>query len=199
MRKPLATITAAALTAAIAYTLHTNAQDDTPTHELLNTITIAPEDASYDYVRDEWPHWSYVGDYCDIRDVVLQKQAEQVRVGEKCALSGTWVSPYDDVTVTDPSDLDIDHVIPLAEVAASGSRGWSEAEREAFANDERFLLAVTASSNRSKSDADPAEWMPTDTSYHCEYLHLWVDAKHAYNLTMDQKEHNAVARGLNRC
>lgn len=195
----IATI-AAALTAC-----HPNASSESTnsinndTTAMLKNITIAAEDTGYDYDRDDWPHWSHVGDYCNVRDVVLKEQAEQVRVGDKCALTGRWVSPYDDVVVTDPSDLDIDHIVPLSEVADSGVRDWTEAERETFANDTRFLVAVTASSNRSKGDQDPAEWMPPNPAYHCEYVELWVEAKAAYELTMDRAEADKVRQVLADC
>ncbi len=49
----------------------------------------------------------------------------------------------------------------LAEAWDSGASGWDTPTREAFANDQddpRALIAVTASTNLSKSDRDPAGW-----------------------------------------
>ncbi|WP_375545645.1 GmrSD restriction endonuclease domain-containing protein [Janibacter hoylei] len=49
--------------------------------------------------------------------------------------SGDWYSEYDGASFTDGSDLDIDHVVPLAEAWRSGADSWSAQEREDFAND----------------------------------------------------------------
>jgi hypothetical protein len=78
--------------------------------------------------------------------------------GDDCALTGgEWLSYYDGKTVTDPSRLDIDHMVPLAEAWDSGAAEWTAERREAYANDlgaEHSLVAVTAKSNRSKGDKD---------------------------------------------
>src|SRR5699024_9684001 len=109
--------------------------------EKLDGLTIKPENTSYDYDRDEWPHWSSVGNGCNTRDVVLLEQ-ENLTPGEGCEIpDATWTSVFDNQTVSDPSKLDIDHVVPLAEVARSGAHDWTESERERFANDTRFLIA----------------------------------------------------------
>ncbi|MFF0549633.1 hypothetical protein ACFYUL_11780 [Streptomyces sp. NPDC004311] len=63
--------------------------------------------------------------------------------------------------------------------------------REAYAKDQASpdtLIAVSAASNRSKSDKDPAEWLPSDGSYHCTYVATWVGTKLRWNLTADDAE-----------
>lgn len=167
--------------------------------DLLSEIEVSVEDTGYHYDRDDWPHWSSVGGGCDVRDSVLQEQGRDVTVGDKCKLTGTWESPYDAVTATDTGELQIDHVVPLAEAARSGVRDWTKADRERYANDERYLLAVTASSNQSKSDSDPHDWLPPEPTYRCEYVALWVEAKHTYDLTMDKDEYDKVSGILERC
>ncbi|MGH3467999.1 MAG: HNH endonuclease family protein [Thermocrispum sp.] len=104
---------------------------------------------------------------------------------------GRWESYYDGETVTDSSDLDIDHVIALAEAWDSGASSWSTQRREAFANDlgaEQSLVAVTASSNRSKSDRDPAEWLPPAETALCTYTTAWVATKLRWDLAVDAGE-----------
>jgi hypothetical protein len=51
---------------------------------------------------------------------------------------------------------------------------------------------VTASSNRSKSDQDPAEWMPTDEGVWCAYIWAWVAVKTEWHLTVDEAEKAAL-------
>lgn len=83
---------------------------------------------------------------------------------------GGWLSAYDGYTTSDPSELDIDHVVPLGEAWRSGASRWDPARRAAFANDldaPQALIAVTAATNRSKSDSDPAIWQPPNTNHWC--------------------------------
>ena len=84
----------------------------------------------------------------------------------------------------------------------SGAWAWSPERRRAFANDleHRFaLLAVSASSNRSKGARDPAEWMPPEASSHCLYATYWRDTKVAWALTFDQAEVDALEIALATC
>ena len=172
----------------------------------LAALPIAPEDTGAHYDRAEWPHWTETGQGCDMRDEVLRSSGQGVTVGADCALSGQWTSVYDGKVVTDPGDLDIDHIVPLAEVARSGPvvngrrvrpGEWTEDQRRAYANDPEVLVAVTANSNRSKGDDDPARWMPSNDP--CGYLTRWVAVKTKYGLSVDQTEHDAIAGALTTC
>ena len=156
------------------------------------------------YDREKFVHWIDAdGDSCDTRDEVLRQEAvDDPSVGSGCDLSGgEWFSWYDAVEVTDSSDLDIDHVVALAEAWASGARGWTRRTRQRFANDlgdRRSLTAVTASSNRSKSDSDPAEWLPRAKA-RCRYVRDWVVVKSRWQLRVDLAEKRTVRRLVRRC
>ena len=125
------------------------------------------------YSRDRFPHWASQGNSCDTREIVLQKQGADVQAGQGLQgdLSGTWNSAYDGVVIKDAGEVDIDHTVPLAEAWRSGADKWTDDERKAFANDLGGvqLLAVTAKSNRSKGDQDPAKWKPPVAAYWCTY------------------------------
>jgi Protein of unknown function (DUF1524) len=173
----------------------------------LAAMQIAPEDTGAHYKREDWlKDWARTG-ACTTRETVLQQQGQGVAVNANCApTTGTWVSRYDGVTVTDPSELDIDHMVPLAEVARSGPivdgrrqrpGDWPEDQRHAYANDPQGLVAVTATSNRSKGDDDPARWMPPLD--HCGYVASWLYIKTKYHLSMDQQEHDAIASVIATC
>ncbi|WP_407077293.1 GmrSD restriction endonuclease domain-containing protein [Streptomyces coeruleorubidus] len=80
-----------------------------------------------------------------------------------------------------------------------GARGK---EREAYANDlgdDRALVAVTARSNRSKADQDPATWLPPAEAYRCEYLADWVAVKVRWQLAVDDVERQALTDGMANC
>jgi hypothetical protein len=170
---------------------------------LLRSLAVQAEQPS-GYDRELFPHWDYLGDDCDVRDAVLIAEARSgPSTGSRCPVGpGRWFSPYDGVTVRDPSLLDIDHTVALAEAWASGARTWSTAAREAFANDRGHagsLIAVTASSNRSKGDQDPAEWLPTRTSYRCIYVSDWIAVKWRWRLSIDASESSALRVLVNSC
>jgi hypothetical protein len=155
------------------------------------------------YDRERFLHWLDLDDDgCDTRREVLA--AESLRPGSgRCGVDGgLWLSVYDDVTTTDPSTFDIDHVLALAEAWHSGANTWHELRRAAFANDlddPRALIAVTASSNRQKGASDPAEWMPAAAGHHCQYLGDWVAMKFRWGLGVDPRERAAIAAGLGGC
>ncbi|WP_103347983.1 HNH endonuclease family protein [Amycolatopsis sp. CA-128772] len=164
----------------------------------LAALTVSAEDTGNHYRRADWPHWDQVGGGCDARENALRTQGAGVRVGAGCRITGgTWISPYDGVTVTTPGALDIDHLVPLAEAARSGTRAWSIAQRERYANDPGVLVAVTAKSNRSKGDQDPARWLPARDR--CGYVARWVAVKHRYGMTVDRAERAAITGVLNHC
>ena len=131
--------------------------------------------------------------------MVLARQDR--RKGPCGADSGRWISAYDGVSTTDPGEFDVDHMVPLAEAWASGARRWPEARRDDFANDlwPWSLIAVSASSNRSKSDQDPAEWMPERQGFECPYVARWIAVKFRWRLSVDQREKAFLADTLAGC
>lgn len=170
--------------------------------ELLSQLTVAPETpAGYD--RTLFRHW-VTTDGCPARSHVLIRDSGGTAVtGDRCTVTaGLWYSPFDDMWVDVPSSIDIDHVVPLAEAWRSGADRWDEAARRAFANDladPRTLIAVTASSNRSKGDRDPADWLPPNVSFQCEYVGTWVAVKHRWDLSVDVREKAAIRLVLDGC
>lgn len=155
------------------------------------------------YSRGEFgDDWTYHGSGCDTREIVLRQQAVPGTyvAGKGCAaVDGEWLSRYTSVPVTDSSDVDIDHVVPLAEAWRSGASAWPVKMREAFANDltRPQLWAVDASSNRSKGDRDPSAWMPDQDP--CGYAQAWIAVKSHWRLTIDPAEHAALDRTLAGC
>jgi hypothetical protein len=157
------------------------------------------------YSRDLFPHWIDAdGDRCNTRNEVLIAEAvTKPAVGSGCSLSGgRWYSYYDNAYWTLTSDLDIDHMVPLAEAWDSGARNWSTSRRQAYANDlgdSRPLVAVTDNVNQAKGDQDPATWMPPYSGARCRYINEWVATKIRWRLTVDTAEKNALTSWANSC
>jgi hypothetical protein len=168
----------------------------------LGQLTVGAEGSSSGYSRDKFPHWITQSGACNTREVVLKRDGTNVQQDSACAaVSGSWYSPYDGATWSAASDVDIDHMVPLAEAWRSGASSWTTAQRQSFANDltRPQLIAVTDNVNQSKGDQDPAEWMPPTSSYKCTYVRAWVHVKKHYNLTVDSAEKSALQSALNGC
>ncbi|MGW6958768.1 HNH endonuclease family protein [Streptomyces chartreusis] len=152
------------------------------------------------YDRNKFRHWNIgddPADGCNTRaEVLLHEATDPPAVGAGCRLTGgSWYSYYDTTVVTAAGSLDIDHMVPLAEAWDSGASAWTAQRREAYANDqgaEASLVAVTARSNRSKADQDPAQWMPPAADVHCRYAAEWVGTKLRWDLAVDEAELDAL-------
>ncbi|WP_405767486.1 HNH endonuclease family protein [Streptomyces sp. NBC_01538] len=167
----------------------------------LASLTVKTENRT-GYSRDLFPTWITISGTCNTREYILKRDGSNVVTNSACtATSGSWFSPYDGATWTAASDLDIDHLVPLAEAWDSGAGAWTTAQRQAFANDvtRPQLIAVTDNVNQSKSDQDPAEWMPSVTSYRCTYVRAWVQVKYYYGLSVDSAEKSALTNYLASC
>ncbi|MDE9366617.1 HNH endonuclease family protein [Luteipulveratus sp. YIM 133132] len=168
----------------------------------LSELTVKTEGSMTGYSRDKFPHWITIEGTCDTRETVLKRDGTNVSTGSDCyPTSGSWYSEYDGVTTSDPSSFDIDHIVQLAEAWRSGASSWTTAQRQAFANDldHSQLIAVSASSNRSKSDQDPSTWVPTRTAYGCTYAKMWIASKHQWDLAAQQAEVDELTTLLDTC
>ncbi|MBB1256928.1 HNH endonuclease, partial [Streptomyces sp. OF3] len=168
---------------------------------MLNGLSRAAEDPMTGYDRKLFPHWINQGDNCNTREVVLKRDGTNVVTDDQCrAVSGSWFSQFDGVTLHSASEVDIDHLVPLAEAWRSGAQTWSAAKRQSFANNlsAAQLIAVSAGSNRAKGDKDPADWLPR-AAYQCVYARSWVWVKRNYAMKVDSAEKSALTSILNRC
>lgn len=169
---------------------------------MLVGLSIAPEGSGSGYSRDLFPHWSTVSGACNTREWVLRRDGMGVQTGSDCyPTSGSWPSPYDGATWSNPSDVDIDHVVPLAEAWRSGASGWTTSRRSSFANDlnNPQLIAVTDNVNQAKGDQSPDQWKPPLTSYWCTYASMWIDVKYTWELTATNAEVAALDTMLATC
>lgn len=142
-------------------------------------------------------------DGCSTRaEVLIGEALGTPQVGDDCAVIGSWRSAYDGIVTTVPGTFDIDHVVPLKEAWDSGAWAWTPAMRERYANDLgdwRSLRAVSATSNRSKADRDPAQWLPPRIAFRCTYADDWIAVKTRWSLRVDPAEREALEDLLVLC
>ncbi|HEX5947906.1 MAG TPA: HNH endonuclease family protein [Acidimicrobiales bacterium] len=175
--------------------------------ELIDLLPVAPEADDDGYERDLFGSgWIVADDHgCDTREKVLIDESltpAQVDAVGCTVVTGDWRSTYDGYETTDPSELDIDHVVALGEAWRSGASRWDDATRVAYANDvdePRALIAVTASTNRSKGDRDPADWQPPSQESWCAYVVDWVTVKARWGLSADEAEVGALRNMAASC
>ncbi|KAI1646709.1 hypothetical protein F4815DRAFT_248180 [Daldinia loculata] len=164
------------------------------------TVKAAVDDGAYE--RDLFPTWDTITGTCNTREYVLKRDGASVQVGSDCyPTSGTWTSPYDGGKWTSPSDVDIDHMVPLKNAWISGANKWTTAKREQFANDvdRPQLWAVTDNVNSSKGDKSPDTWKPPLKSFYCTYASAYVAVKSYWDLSITSAEKSALSDMLGTC
>ncbi|MFU8873928.1 HNH endonuclease family protein [Micromonospora sp. SL4-19] len=167
----------------------------------LNELTVAAAGSMKGYSRARFPHWRKTGKNCDVRDTVLEQDGGSIKLSGCNVVGGRWESRYDGQVLNDPAQVDIDHVVPLANAWRSGANEWDDSKRGDFANDltRPQLVAVSQRSNRAKGDQDPSQWKPANQSYWCQYATDWVTVKHYWRLTVTSAEKAALTDMLEGC
>ena len=203
---PTPTVTAEAPTAVSTPTPVPTGAAPTTTTNLVITVAPIPADIP-EYDRDDWKHWvDEDGDCQDARQEVLIAESlvnVTFETDRQCRVeTGRWYGAFTGVSVEDPGDLDIDHLVPLKNAHLSGGWRWDAEMREEYANylqEENHLIAVTAGANRSKGARGPEEWGPPEQSYWCQYATDWTEVKARWGLTMTKVESEIVMDMLGTC
>lgn len=183
--------------------------------ETLNTNNFDTNNA---YKRGDWYHWANYERSCwNVREEVLYRDAlkddsltlldaNKNRTDDKnkaCYVAGgTWVDPFTGEEFYNPADIDIDHIIALSYANSGGGNLWDGERKKDFANSldyGKHLLAVSASANRSKSDKGPAQWMPENKEYHCEYVTAWTTIANNWGLNISRSDKQKIVDVLSQC
>lgn len=220
-------LSAVALSAAILMPLSAQAAVNNPTSiptgenavRVLSTLTVADQtDMSSDRKDHDWAnaadgrHAAY-----STRDLVLDRDLSGTthKANGRVATGTLDPEPYTggaihfvqgkankteggSASATD-GGIQIDHVVAYAEAYNSGLKDRTEEQRDAYYTDPDVLLAVQAQANNAKKDADAAGWMPSWDAFRCDYAALQIGIKAKYSLTVDRKEHDALASTLAQC
>lgn len=173
----------------------------------LDALTVAPAGTLDGYTDNRaalFGGWADTdGNGCPADADALLRDLRDVRRAGQCGVtSGVLAAdPYTGKRVAfteeGADEVEIDHVVALAEAWRSGASGWVRARRVNLANDPTNLLTTAREQNRAKSDHDPARWRPAHGQ--CEYARRVVTVKTRYEMTIDPAEKTALREMLNTC
>jgi hypothetical protein len=133
---------------------------------------------------------------CDTRNDILDRDlVDKTYVSIKrcpnAVATGTLHDPYTNATVAFVrgaqvgAAVQIDHIVPLALAWDLGARNWPDDMRLRFANDPANLLAVEGQANQDKGDQEPADWMPPNAAFRCQYAIQFIAVLRGYGLPVD--------------
>ncbi|MCW2515831.1 MAG: hypothetical protein JWR11_4873 [Mycobacterium sp.] len=135
---------------------------------------------------------------CDTRNDILDrdlidKTFTAIKRCPTAVATGTLHDPYTNDTVFFTrgnqvgAAVQIDHIVPLALAWDLGARDWTDDMRRRFANDPANLLAVQGQANQDKGDAEPADWMPPNRGFWCQYSVQFAAVLRGYALPIDDR------------
>jgi hypothetical protein len=110
-----------------------------------------------------------------------------------------FYSAADDQCYADAGEVDVDHIVALAEAWDSGADGWTAAQRDEFGSTAANLWLMTDNLNASKGDDDAAEWLPPHGPAACGYVTVYVQVKTEWSLTVDEAELAALGDAAATC
>lgn len=192
--------------------IHKRRKKSSPIYILLIIIIFAiyyyyqniyKNDSDKKYDRDDWGSWiDEDGDGLNTRHEVLAEESLiKPVISNNKVVSGKWFDKYTGKYFTNPSDLDIDHLVPLKNAYISGASNWSKKKKNRYYNYLKYdnhLIAVSKSANRNKSDKSPVEWLPPNKEYQCEYVREWYKIKTTWGLSIEEgfdEVSNRVCKG----
>ena len=155
------------------------------------------------YNRNEWRHWIDSDNDCqNLRQELLISQSRTEVTytnSRKCTVStGNWIGPYTGKIFNKSSDIDVDHVVPLAYAHMAGGYLWTKSQKEIFANDIENLILVDDGENQLKGAAGPSQYLPRE-SFRCDYLNIWGYIIKKYELQPLEKDQETINNYSNEC
>lgn len=153
---------------------------------------------------------AFAGNSCKTRDDILNRDLVNPQHKDNCVVtSGKLWNPYGtkgnpnndwiDFTRGSGTAVDIDHVVALENVWATGGYLLSDEQRVAIANDPINLVAVRGSDNRAKGSKDVSEWVPVNRDIHCGYAASQIQVKSKYGLWVTDNEKHVLSQMLDTC
>lgn len=144
------------------------------------------------YRRSEWGPWADTdGDCLNTRHEILKERsrAAVAMARNNCRVTvGQWEDFYYGDVLTDASQIEIDHIVPVAHAHYHGGANWSRARKRKFYNDPENLAITSSKANQAKGANDFTTWSPAKKQYACKFARRWFKIKEKYALQITQRE-----------
>jgi len=189
-----------------------------PGTDVLAGIAVLPQRSHrYDYRRPAFGEaWDDDNDAplghngCDTRDDILDRDltGKTYVATKRCpnaVATGTLHDPYTNAVIAFQRGakvgeaVQIDHIVPLAYAWDMGAYGWPDPVRLRFANDPANLLAVQGQANQNKGDLPPAQWMPPNHAFACQYAMQFIAVLRGYSLPVDEASTGVLRQAAATC
>lgn len=163
------------------------------------------------YSRDEFgQRWADVDrNGCDTRNDILRRDLRSLQMktsSPNCVVVGGILDdPYTGRTIdfhkgeASSDQVQIDHVVALANAWSSGAWQWDAPRRQEFANDPTNLLAVDGNANQDKGASRADQWLPPNARYRCAYVQRQIVVKTSWGLGVTTREKKAMKAVLDHC
>lgn len=150
--------------------------------------------------------------YCNTRGAVLYTYSQYPEFADEttCELSESnyWTDKYgfynrntgsyEFLTSDNPRDFDAEHIVARKDAWVSGAHSMDESTRFHIGNDPENFLLASASSNRSKGDSSPEDYLPVGED-RCIYVERYIKVKSKYGLSITDGDYAALNSALNEC
>jgi uncharacterized protein DUF1524 len=157
------------------------------------------------YDRSEWRHWIDADkDKQDTRqEVLIAESTVPVTFDQRGrVIKGRWEDPYTGRVFTDPTQLQVDHVVALGWAYYHGGWMWDKKKKQDYANDldhPEHLIAVYGPANQAKGRLGPDDWKPENEAFWCDYGKIWVSITYRWDLSLTWREYAAIGELLATC
>ncbi len=116
-------------------------------------------------------------------------------------ISGEWTTSFDNhaKVYTNPTEIEVDHTVPLKHVWDNGGWNWKSWQLKAYANDSTpgHLNLMEKTLNSSKKENSIDTWLPSElNTINCQYSADYAAVKHRWNIPSRDDEFNKLKRYL---
>lgn len=150
-------------------------------NKFISQIKVSKETQKQGYVRDDFekPTKSFK---LNGEKLTRNKYAWHISKYLKSESPFEYTCPYTELSITDMSKLDFEHIVPLSYVYKYGDVNWSNSQMNTYAYDMLIGMDVFNSANRSHGDKGPSEWLPSSNIG--SYCLTWLTICKEYGIAM---------------
>lgn len=160
---------------------------------LIESVEIAEPNWETEYQRDEYEQPVRKFDGESIRNYTLSISENNISKNNK---DFEYIDPYTEEVITDVSEIDYDHIIPISYVHHQIGYKWDDAKKNEYAFDIEVGVNTHRSENRGKGSKGPSEYMPETNQE--EYAYSWLVIAEKYDIPLRPEDMAVIKRVLNK-